>query len=421
MPNVSFKVGTACNKGTGAGKSVCMYCYEEPIRFKHGNKGWEFNVDNIKTDIIKQVKERGLTRLTLHGGEPLWVLDIKKLEDIFSFCVENGIKVGIQTNGTILSDKHIDIIKKYNVHISLSIDGHLPEMNMLRNSLNIEYSKNFTRLLLKNIKKLTDNMDNCSIGIITVLHKFNVRHPYGEIKEWLSWLYEKKIYSVRLNEMIAYNDKIKKYELNEEELGDFFVSIYEYSKDFPNNYWQPISDLPLIMFTNTGGGTCIFTKCDYYKTAAEQVISGDGTLRNCLKTGYNGEPFVAPEEYSYERYQILSQTPYEDGGCKGCEYWNVCYGLCPGSAIDNDWRNRGRFCLGYKKLYKHYHRDIVASGILRRSVANKQFIPDLPSSYFQDKSSVGKGGNCWIHEDSNVVPCRQELTEEEARRKGYIK
>ena len=109
---------------------------------------------------------------------------------------------------------------------------------------------------------------------------------------------------------------------------------------------------------------------------------------------------IPKAEYHTERYDLLFSLDQEHGGCKDCKFWHLCYGGCPGAGMDNDWRNRTRFCGGYKSIFKKYERLL------------KSLIPNLhlPSEFFPMKPPASAVQDCLrskrpsIHRNDSVTP-----------------
>jgi uncharacterized protein len=45
------------------------------------------------------------------------------LEKLWKWGFDKYKSNGIQTNGSLINDQHIELFKKYNVHVGISIDG----------------------------------------------------------------------------------------------------------------------------------------------------------------------------------------------------------------------------------------------------------------------------------------------------------
>ncbi|WP_448511615.1 cyclophane-forming radical SAM/SPASM peptide maturase XyeB [Photorhabdus laumondii] len=135
---IIVKVSERCNIN-------CTYCYV----FNMGND-LAINskpVISLKTvSNLKRFLERSLTeyniesiQVDLHGGEPLML----NRERFSRMCEElmsgdyKGAKFSIacQTNATLIDDEWIDIFSKYNISVSVSIDGpkHINDKNRIDN------------------------------------------------------------------------------------------------------------------------------------------------------------------------------------------------------------------------------------------------------------------------------------------------
>ncbi|MGH7346433.1 MAG: radical SAM protein, partial [Candidatus Rokuibacteriota bacterium] len=95
---------------------------------------------------------------------------------------------------------------------------------------------------------------------------------------------------------------------------------------------------------------------------AVQGVEGNGQRSNCGRTNKDGIDFTKADGEGFERYLALYQTPQEHGGCKGCRFFLMCKGQCPGTAIDGDWRNRTEHCELWKQLYRQLEEEMLEAG-----------------------------------------------------------
>ena len=140
----------------------CGSCYENALRSKAAQIPDPDNIYNKITEIIREqidIKDAGgeiCQPPTFHGGEPLLLKlpDLERLaHKIHAFWGRNGI----QTNGTLIDDRHIALFRKYKFHVGISIDGDLASTNRGRwNAKNRddEYIQIRTDFVLDNMKKL---------------------------------------------------------------------------------------------------------------------------------------------------------------------------------------------------------------------------------------------------------------------------
>ena len=71
---------------------------------------------------MKAALERAGSHFTIFGGEPLLVPE-HVLEELWAFGLERFGRNGIQTNGTLINDRHIAFFKRYSVSVGISVDG----------------------------------------------------------------------------------------------------------------------------------------------------------------------------------------------------------------------------------------------------------------------------------------------------------
>jgi len=340
----------------------CASCYEAKIRETGFYPRFDFcALKEALKKLIEQLKPDSEVPC-LHGGEPL-LIPKNQLEELLRIVYQRFGRTSIQTNGLLIDDDHIELFKKYKTAVGISLDGDTPELNYGRlNALNLSPEKRIelTLRVIKNIAKLRDA--NVNISIICLLRRYNALPD--KIPELLRFLFRLRdefgIFSVRLNEAIVYDEKLRpQEELTGKELGQAWIVIYEAMKTDCRFDWRPPLD-----FVNKLLGkpaVCVLNQCDVWSTAAEVCIIGDGSLGCCLHGGaaIDGIQALRAEKSGVERYEILPQIPQDEGGCQGCHFWLYCYGGCPGAGIDNDWRNKTRFCEGYKMLYEHILSDSI--------------------------------------------------------------
>lgn len=366
----------------------CRSCYEEKIR---DNCLPEYDINKI----FDSIGESENKFFTIHGGEPL-LLKIKDIKKLLKFSFEKTKRSGIQTGGHLITDKHIELFKKYNTHVGISLDGNTPELNKGRwNKKGSEdICKKMTYATIKNMYKLKEA--GVKMSIISVLRKYNADNNNIEFFiDFLFWLdIEFDIKDVRTNPGIVYENKFKdEEELNDIELGYALIRIYKYCIIYKDRKIQPPRDVIELMMGHNSS-SCNFGKCDPWNTAAETTINELGEIGNCLKSGggTDGIQTLKSGDSSEVRYIILKQIPKEFGGCKDCKYWFICLGGCPGAGIDNDWRNRTRFCGGWKIFFDYVYNDI--KGLFPNIFLQPDFYPQRvnKNQVFESLSSTWREG-----------------------------
>jgi len=338
----------------------CTYCYQEPMR-DAGN--FSAPLDFAR---VRKALDRTGSDFALFGGEPL-LSSMEHLDEVFAYGYEKHKKNGIQTNGLLITPAHIDLFKKYNVQVGVSIDG--PD------SLNRARSTDYeTDCIINNIRDLT--CERVSTSLIVTIHLLN----YREIDRLLYFFSEMESYGIKWINL--HNLEVDNQETDESlYLGndmnfDAFSRIYDYSKGGEVTF-QPFLDINNLLTKTKPQTSCIWGACDPITTPAVHGVDASGNLTNCGRTNKDGINYLkASGVSSTERYQALARTHWDHGGCKDCDYFFVCKGQCPGTAIDGDWRNRTQDCEFWWSLIAYQRLDLVKNGVevLDLDKANRDFL-----------------------------------------------
>lgn len=380
--------GTSCNL-------ACSYCYEEADRDL--DDGSEIPTERYDIDaILDRLKEMSEVSPNmnpgLHGGEPLLLsnADMELLfEKMYEFwdLEESDDNPTIQTNGTLLTDDHIRIFKKYDVGVGVSCDGP-PELNVEREARMGEkdVTDKGSEKTMDAIERLIES--DVGVGVITVLHKTNAGtdERLEKLHDWMDWL-NRNGASGHFNPAIPYEDIQTDISLSAERTAEVYVQTYEWMMEEPYREWDPMYKMTDNLMMNNLGN-CVNQKCDVYNAGAARIVKGNGETSGCGKTWSavgDGTAFLQgpsnDTEYddSEERYEMLKQVPgpytegEEDmGGCKGCPYWGVCHGGCPSHGLDGDFRNRTKMCEAKRKLYEAIENRI------RTTMPNMLLTTDFP-------------------------------------------
>ena len=120
-----LKVVAPCNLN-------CTYCYE----YNRGDSSWRSKPKAISREIARLVGHRiaeyatrhdlEYFRVNLHGGEPT-LLGAKRLDDVLTDLKASAgsvtLKIGMQTNGTLITNEVVAALQQHDVRVGVSLDG----------------------------------------------------------------------------------------------------------------------------------------------------------------------------------------------------------------------------------------------------------------------------------------------------------
>jgi len=168
----------------------CQYCYQNPQK-DAGNVLHRYDLGKIKQTISRLDQP-----FTLFGGEILLV-PIEDLEDLWAFGLEKFHKNSIQTNGTLITDTHIELFKRYEVDVGISLDGP-DELNDVRWAGSLKNTRQSTARTLDAIRRLCEN--GIPPSLILTLHRANATgERLPRLAQWLKEMEAMGVKSARLH------------------------------------------------------------------------------------------------------------------------------------------------------------------------------------------------------------------------------
>lgn len=350
---------------------ACKYCYVGSNKRIDDNgltnKIFKSNYNTLLQfiDQLLDYNEYTPTRLIFHGGEPLlvnlsnWEMLLADLEKRSS-----DLKFSIQTNGTLFTNSHLKLFKKYHMEIGISLDGPAflnDETRILKNG------EGSFKYICKNIEKIKNYGMNC--GVLVTINKRNSQHA-------------KEIYNLFLNMEVPFTIRPifqtqfsvpEDYLLSPEEYATFYCEIFD--------LWFEDNNSDTLLNQEFASMIAQFIKpieglvsCNFSKKCNEHFISFDfdGNLYPCNRLWGENEFYYGnitenslkdilrnkTFENLSSRWENLSKT-----SCANCDIADYCYGGCPASGFyhHNNYLAKDYYCSAYRKIFHHVYNKIQST------------------------------------------------------------
>lgn len=317
----------------------CSYCYQQHNMKLDKSKITKENLDSILSTILeyKEHHQDEYIGIELFGGEPLLPENREDIIKIFDFCVENGMTVGITTNGSFLDYylKDLIIYRGLNMSIFTTVDSlyRNEATRCERNKVEITTHANS---ILQNVKLLIENGVRVSVAANIDKHNINQIKDMIEYYEKEDFLSNKKFSFVlgRVDDRFfetKYKDILSETDILEE-LGKieslpegvysgFIKAPYELCKKIGLNYRQ--EEL-------RGAGNYCWAVATF-----ENVFYIDPDLDTFRCTYTVGRKELSEFKFFYENienYEKPNRTYKDYKECSSCKIGGYCGGGCAQSA-----------------------------------------------------------------------------------------
>ncbi len=342
----------------------CKYCYTEGGRNKR-----DISPETI-IKLFDQLAVDNTSELvcTFHGGEPLLrpYLIAETIEKLKQKYYGPRIKYQIQTNGTLITDQAIELIRKYNIDIGISIDGYKSLNDCTR--IYPDGSSSYENVE-KGIQKLFEN--NIMFGALLLITKHNVNH-LTEILEWCEKIGLDRIgfntftplgYGKEENLAPDLNDLIENVineidwliKHNQQELNTAGKLIYE----------REIESLVVrILNPEKCAHMCTDIPCGAGKYHLGIDVDGSVNICDCF---YGIDDFIIGNINTQSLDEILQNPLVYDfnartidklEGCQNCDIKHICHGGCPSHNVlflnsKDGLYKKSYKCNYYTKIYKY--------------------------------------------------------------------
>lgn len=336
----------------------CKYCFYYDVADNREVKNFGIMNDETLENMVKRVFEdvEYSANFAFQGGEPTvaGIEYFKKFHEFVEKYNVNKIQVNfsLQTNGTLLDKKWMELFKKYNYLIGVSLDGNKNIHDTFRVDANGEGT--FSRVL-KATKMLTKA--GVEFNILCVVNKLIAQNG-------------KLIYNFFKNNGFRYYQFIPcldAFNCSKEE--DYTLTAEDYGKflDETFNLWaDDILSGKRISIRHFDNYTKIILgeapeACDMVGHCnMNAVLESDGSMYPCdfyvldeYKVGNVNESSFVELFTSEKEQEFLNSSLKVNDKCKTCDYFKICRGGCRRHKdLMEDGTYENRFCQSYKYFFE---------------------------------------------------------------------
>jgi len=292
-----------------------------------------------------------------HGGEPL-LAGTSFFEDVFNlqnkYINKNNILIvnTIQTNGILLNEEWIDLIKRTGCIIGLSLDGNAEINDAWRHTKN---GKGTYQKVLDSIKLLQKN--GIPIHVLSVITPEALPHGrmiYQHFREigitWMEFMYP--FYS-KIDNTIDQN-------IDPSQWGQFYKDVFDawIEEDNPEIYVRLLHDLCMKILGGKTAMCCFGSDCSYVITVdpsgniyvCDDLLSySDSVLGNIFSDS------ISDINAKQKLTRLSEKSTLYGTNCLKCNYFAICKGGCTlfrAKKID-DFHNTHYFCKAQRIIIDH--------------------------------------------------------------------
>ena len=318
---------------------ACIYCLAGSS-IKNPSMTEEIAIRAI--DSAFMMSEAHSITFEFSGGEPF--LQFELLNKLTEYIRSHSggscrdVYITVQTNATLLTQKHIEWLKNNKIYIGISLDGSADTQNFSRPMVGGCESYERTMRGLKLLKK-----NGVPFGVLIVLSRANV----AKVRDLIDFLVKNEINSFKINP-IAYLGTGK---INWDYIGITTEEIIKFFKEFASII---VADGSLLLEDNLASmlwrltsklknTRCIGSHCGAGITF--QAINPKGDIYPCgratqisdVKIGNIFDGFnnlSAPGINNKNIREISDRVTSGIVGCSNCYYRNLCQAGCPVLALE---------------------------------------------------------------------------------------
>lgn len=313
---------------------ACPYCYQgqgkDIARMGFSGAKRVLNFLDYAVTSCKDSDSINKVHISLYGGEPMMDKEALKTFCAGSYEIVHGCELPISfdmtTNLTLLDEGIVELIKKYNIEMQVTIDG--PKYYHDKKRIYRDGRGTFDDIV-KNLKWLHQNGLSKLVTIRINIDKDTIR--YAEAAFLAVKDYSPNIYFSVIRYFKGANDCHKRHCVSEDLYSSFIPHLNEILAKHGRRVYRQFGKKPpcTLVIPNK-----------YYVDCNFDVYGCDGLIKHpeCRIGTLDENGYLNLTPFYYEQMNLAAMRAEK---CKGCKWLPACGGGCPAEQYINSGRNDG--------------------------------------------------------------------------------
>lgn len=321
----------------------CGYCYYDQVAAK--GRFPESKLDYL-VDFVSKMLNGGIegVKFIWHGGEPLLAGKdfFRKTCERLKSSFDDRVRLGIQTNGTLLDQEWCDLLNDFDMSAGLSLDGPSRLHDLVRTDN--KGNGSFTSII-KSIRLLEKN--NIEYGVLSVVNSYSI----GKAQEIFDFFLKEKIFRYDFLPCYCADDNCLVIEPNK--WADFMIEYFDHwffrdDERIKIRFFEEIirvllgGKISLCALSDSCGSFFTIESNGNIYPCDDFVMDGQSRLGNIQDATFESVKFKADLKSS--RKNDLKDRY----GCWQCEFLQFCGGGC--HRFEESF---GMICKARKKLFSY--------------------------------------------------------------------
>ncbi len=317
-----FNISTLIIKVTNRCNLDCLYCYENVSRL-----GVDMSIETYKCLVDKTLSNTTQSSINFlfHGGEPSLISN-QWYEQAMEYTIQMGKKYlkkvvfSMQTNLLALPDAKIDLFKKYDVQLGISLDGTFEE-NTAQRGAELRVLQNYNKLVNNNLK----------VGILSTINVDN----FDKFDKICLFFESIKIKSFKANTVYNVGRGLNNQVLETSHVVQAQTSILKHmlnTKGLGLIEQNTLLELKRFFGQKTASSLCHDQVCGAGKLAMGITTNGDilpcGRFQWNDSQYYLGHIAAKEEDYFNKLNNFQNEAPENWLNCKNCGASKICRFSC---------------------------------------------------------------------------------------------